>query len=366
MVMTVKNTRANARRNATVWLVLMSVGVGVASGCSPKPSTPPSADVWAVVDGREIRSDDVEKAYRRAVQTPITSDDETLAAKLSVLDELITQDILVARAKTLGLEVTSAEIETAFSERKGNMPDEAFQQMLTQRRLTAADMKESLRIELSAQKVIDRAVGSKISITEQDVSAFYNANQAQFNLAEAAYRIAQIVITPVRDPQLANRLNDDATTRDAADRKAQTLMERLRAGAQFSAVAMDYSEDPQSAPRGGDLGVVPASALNQVPVKLRDAVLKAAPGTVTLVSDGGGAHTLVLLVAREAAGQRTLGTPGVRETITTTLRERKEQLLRAAYLTTARNDATVVNYLARRIVESNGKPPSLMPMAPGK
>jgi len=43
--------------------------------------------------------------------------------------------------------------------------------------------------------------------------------------------------------------------------------------------------------------------------------------------------------------------PAIREQITQALRGRKEQLLRTAYLTAARNDAKIVNYLARRLVE---------------
>jgi hypothetical protein len=77
---------------------------------------------------------------------------------------------------------------------------------------------------------------------------------------------------------------------------------------------------------------------------------------VNVVSTGG-AHTIVLVVAHEQAGQRDLTTPGVRENITQTLRARKEQLLRAAYLTAIRSDADVVNHLARRLVESQGKTP---------
>ena len=75
------------------------------------------------------------------------------------------------------------------------------------------------------------------------------------------------------------------------------LMERLKQGAQFSELATDFSEDPQSAPRGGDLGFVPLSALQKAPQALRDAVLKTAPGTVSVVSNNGG-HTLVLVVAK--------------------------------------------------------------------
>lgn len=41
------------------------------------------------------------------------------------------------------------------------------------------------------------------------------------------------------------------------------LMERLKQGAQFGDLAADFSEDPQSAPRGGDLGFMPVSALKQ-------------------------------------------------------------------------------------------------------
>jgi hypothetical protein len=97
---------------------------------------------------------------------------------------------------------------------------------------------------------------------------------------------------------------------------------------------------------------------------LRDVVMKSSPGTVSTVSGGGG-HSLVLLVGREAAGQRDLTTPEVRDGITATLRGRREQLLRAAYVGAVLSDATVVNYIARRVLESRGKIPSLMPAAPG-
>jgi hypothetical protein len=106
------------------------------------------------------------------------------------------------------------------------------------------------------------------------------------------------------------------------------------------------------------------SRLKQAPPQLRDAVLKVNPGTVNVVS-AGGAHTIVLVVAHEQPGQRDLSMPAVRERITQTLRARKEQLLRTAYLTAVRSEANVVNYIARRVVESQGKVPTLQPAAPG-
>jgi peptidyl-prolyl cis-trans isomerase SurA len=343
------------------------VAASFAAACRSTPAPPAttvSADTWAVVDGREITRDAVEKAYRRARNTSQTlSDEEVLMAKLSLLNDLILQDILLAKAGELKVDVPAGDLDTAYAEARKNIPDEAFQKELTERGLTAADMREGLRRELLSQKVIAQEIGSKIVVADQDVTDFFNANRAQFNLPEEAYHIAQIVITPMRDPQLANRSGDDASTPQAATAKVAMLIERFKGGASFRDLAMDYSEDPETAPRGGDLGFVPVSRLKQAPPQLRDAVLNKTPGTVNVVS-AGGAHSIVLVVAHELAGQRDPSMPQVRERITETLRARKEQLLRAAYVTALRNDATVVNYLAERLVESQGKMPSLLPPAP--
>jgi len=320
----------------------------------PAAATPVSADTWAVVDGREIKREDVEKAYRRSGQAAQPSDEEALTAKLTLLNDLIVQDILLAKARDLKIEIPPGDLDTAYSDARKNLSDEAFQQELTKRNLSTADMREGLRRELLAQKVVEREVGSKIAISDQEITDFFNANRAAFNITEDAYRVAQIVVTPVREPQLANRSGDDATTPQAAAAKTQMLMERLKTGAMFSELAMDYSEDPQSAPRGGDLGYVPVSTLRNAPAALRDAVLNKTPGSVNVVSSNGG-YTIVLVVGFEKAGQRDLSMPEVRERITSTLRGRREQLLRAAYLTALRNDTRVVNYLARRVVDSQGK-----------
>jgi peptidyl-prolyl cis-trans isomerase SurA len=186
------------------------------------------------------------------------------------------------------------------------------------------------------------------------VTDFFNANRSQFNVPEEAYHLAQIIVTPVREAQVANRSGDDATTPQAAAAKVANLMERLKAGAPFADLARDFSEDPQTAPRGGDLGLVPLSAIQKAPPLLRQAALSTKVGAARIVSEGG-SHTIVYVVSHELAGQRDLSTPGVRERITEGLRGGREQLVRAAYLAAARTDAKVENYLARRVVENQGK-----------
>jgi peptidyl-prolyl cis-trans isomerase SurA len=333
-----------------------------AAACRATPAAPVavvSADTWAVVDGRNISRQEVELAYRRTQNAaqPV-SDEEALAAKLNLLDELIVQDILLAKAKQLKLEVGQTDLDGAVAAARKNVPDDAFQQELQRRGLTPADLREGLRREMLAQKVIAQEVTAKVAIADREVTDFFAANRAQFNVPEESYRLAQIVVTPVRDSQVANRNRDDATTPQEARAKTQMLMERLKAGAPFEEMAATFSEDPATAPRGGDLGFVPISRLKQAPPSLRNAVVNKEPGTVSVVSENGG-YTILLVVAHEMAGQRDPSMPAIREQITQVLRGRKEQLLRTAYLAAARNDAKIVNYLARRLVESQGKSASL-------
>jgi peptidyl-prolyl cis-trans isomerase SurA len=357
-----------ARRPSILALAasLTAVLTAACQSTSSTPAPPPvSPDAWAVVDGKEIKSDQVEKTFRRMVSdAPSLSQEEALAAKLGLLDDLIVEEILLAKATALKVEVSESDVDNAFAEAKKNIPDANFQQELTRRNLTAADMRDGLRRELITRKLLEQEVGAKVTITDQQVSDFFNANRAQFNLAEDAFHLAQIVITPQRDQQIANRTGDDAATPQAAAAKVQMLMERLKSGTPFGDLARDFSEDPQSAPRGGDLGLVPLSSVKQAPAPLRDAVLQVTPGSARVVSQNGN-HTIVFVVAKEPAGQRDLSMPDVRQRITDALKGRREQVLRAAYLAAARTDADIVNYMARRVVESQGQVPSLPLASPG-
>ena len=262
------------------------------AGPPGRPPRPPvSADAWAVVDGREIKRDEVEKAYRRTAQTEQTpSEEEALGAKLNLLNELIVQDMLLAKAKELKIELPDTELDTAYAEARKNIPEEAFEQELKPPQPDAGGHARRAAPRPAGAEG-DRARGrSKIAITDQDVTAFFDANRAQFNRPEDAYRIAQIVVTPVRDQQTPIAAATMRRRRRRRRAKAQMLMERLKQGAQFGELASDFSEDPQSAQRGGDLGFVPLSALQKAPPALRDAVLKSAPGTVSVVSNGRRSH----------------------------------------------------------------------------
>jgi peptidyl-prolyl cis-trans isomerase SurA len=312
-----------------------------------------------VVNGKEIKREEVDKYYRTRVnpegQEP--SQEESLSLKLNVLDELINNEILLERAKKLNLEASDGEVEDKFTEIKSPYTEEEFQRQLKDRGVSVDDLKSDLRRQLSIQKLLNREVVAKISITDQDVTDFYNANKAQFNVAEPQYRIAQIVVTPRKEPQIRNRKNDDATNEAEAQRKVKMLMDRLNSGADFGQLAMDYSEDMNTAGTGGDLGYVPESALNQSDPALKKMVVGLKPGQVSPPIQVKEGYRILKLITRESPGLRGITDPQVQQTIRDTLRNRKEQLLRSAYLATARDEARVSNYLAQQVIEAAGKLP---------
>ncbi|HYL46001.1 MAG TPA: peptidylprolyl isomerase [Candidatus Limnocylindrales bacterium] len=324
-----------------------------------KKEVPHGPDVWAAVNGKEISRGEVEKYYRSRVNAegPGPSQEEGLSLKLSILDELINNEILIETATKMNLIATDAEVEDKFTESKSPYTEEEFQRKLKDAGITVDDLKSDIRRQLSIQKLINREVVSKISISDQDIAEFYNKNRAQFNVAEPQFHIAQIVITPRPDPAVHNRKNDKATSEAEAKRKAAMLEQKLSAGADFAQLAMDYSEDSTAA-TGGDLGFIPESSLNQSDPVLKRTVLSMKVGEVTQpIADKGG-YRILRMIAKEPAGQRELTDIQVQRSISDMLRNRKEQLLRTAYLMQARDSSHVTNYLAQQIVESAGKLPA--------
>ncbi len=348
-------------KRAAAWLPLAAMVFAAAAGCNKETRHAP--DVWAVVNAKEIKRDEVDKYYRTRVnpegQEP--SLEESLSQKLNVLDELINNEILLEKAKKLNLEASDGEVEDKFTELKSPYTEDEFQRRLKDQAMSVEDLKLELRRQLSIQKLLNREVVAKISITDQDVNDFYNANKAQFNVAEPQYHIAQIVVTPRKEQQIRNRKNDDATNDAEAQRKVKMLTDRLNSGADFAQLAMDYSEDMNTAGTGGDLGYVPESALNQSDPALKKAVVALKAGQVSQpiqVQPKDGTRILILkLITRESPGLRGIAEPQVQQTIRDTLRNRKEQLLRLAYLAIARDGARVTNFLAEQVIEAAGKLP---------
>jgi peptidyl-prolyl cis-trans isomerase SurA len=124
---------------------------------------------------------------------------------------------------------------------------------------------------------------------------------------------------------------------------------------------MNYSEDPETSNNGGDLGRVPESALKNADPSTREAVLKLKPAQYTPVipminpaNHQPYAYMIVKLLDKEPAGQRDLSDPRMQQAIRQQLRDRREQLLKAAYYESLRDDAKVRNYYSEEVLKNAG------------
>src|SRR5438552_12640177 len=155
---------------AAAWLPLAAMVFAIAAGCNRQAQHAP--DVWAVVNGKEIKREEIDKYYRTRVnpegQEP--SQEEALSLKLNVTDQLINNEILLERAKKLNLEASDGEVEDKFTELKSPFTEDEFQRQLKARGMSVDDLKRDLRRQLSIQKLLNREVVAKISITDQDIS----------------------------------------------------------------------------------------------------------------------------------------------------------------------------------------------------
>jgi peptidyl-prolyl cis-trans isomerase SurA len=317
----------------------------------------PGRDVAAVVNGYQITHEQLDKYYRAQSQGQAerTEEEQTLL-KLNLLRELIDNQIMLQRAERLGLMAIDSDVDAKLTELKAPYTEEEFARQLKDRGMSVDELKAELRRNLSIQKLFNKEITSKISISDAEVKAFYEANRAMFNLAEPQVHLAQILVTSVPDPQVRNLKNDKANNDEEAKKKIQMLEIRLRKGEDFGMLAQNYSEDPNSAPNGGDLGFVPQSALEKADLELRRVVALLGPGEISPVVHTPQAYRLIKVISREPAGQREFSDPRVQQTIRESLLNRKDQLLKAAYYETARNEAEVVNYSAQAVVAGAGKP----------
>ena len=353
--------------NGVARVGLIIVGAFLLVGLSACNRNSSGGDVMASVNGRKIYRTEVDKYYANQTsgsdQQP--TGEQAVSLRLSILNELVETEILMQRAEKLGLLATDEEVDRKLNEIKSPYTAEEFNKRLQDKKISLDDFKRDLRRSLTREKVLNKEITSHITITDTDVSGYYNEHKAEFNLIEAQYHLAKIMVSGVGNAQVHNLQNSKAQNDVEARKKIQMIANRLDSGDDFATLAMNYSEDPDTSNNGGDLGMAPESQLakNPDPVtrEVAAAVMRLKPGQYTPVipiinptNHQPVAYMIVKLIAKEPAGQRDLNDPRVQQAIRQQLRDRREQLLKAAYYESLRDDAKVTNYYADEVLKNLG------------
>ena len=321
----------------------------------------PGNDIAATVDGEKIYRADVERYFQNqtAGSNQPLSDEQATGLRLSIVENLIENQILMHRAGKLGLLATDDEVERRLKEIRSPYTDQEFTQRLQERKLSLDDIKREIRRSLTAEKVVNKEITSKISITDQDIADYYSQHKSEFNLIEPKYHLAHILVTTSPDPQ--GRDPNKARNEPDARKKIDSVLVRLQAGEDFSSLAATYSEDTATSANGGDIGIVPESALKQTDVATRESVMKLKPGQYTpiipLASPTGrqiAGFQIVRLISIEPAGLREISDQHVKQEIRQKLQDRREQLLKTAYYDVMRDRAKIENYYAQQVLNGGG------------
>ena len=335
--------------------LLAVVAIASVAGCHRAPS----ADVVATVNGKDIKRSDLDLAYQQSLggAPQNLSSEEADMRRLTVLHGLIQEEMVQQQAAKLNLSASDEDVNAKLTEIKTPYTQEEFDNQLKARNLSLDDLKREIRRSLTRTKLINKEIESKIQITDSDISAYYTAHKADFNLIEPNYHMAQIVVTGQPSQQPGNLQNNKASSDADAKKKIQILHNRLESGEDFSAVAMNFSEDPNTNSNGGDMGFVAESALKGDP-EVFAAVSKLKPDQFTDVMPildqthkTVAYYAIFKLISRDPAGQRELNDPRVQQAIHTTLHNNRAQLLENAYFEMLQDESKVNNYFAEQVLK---------------
>lgn len=345
------------------WRSLLVLICGMAlffAGCTGRGN---DKDVMAKVNGYKVLRSEVDKTYNTQVagspQKPTPTEEEAL--RLNILNQIIYRQLLLQKAEKLGVVANDDEVETKFNQAKAPYTKEEFQKQLKDSGFNSEeDYKLDLRRNLTVEKLLNKEIASRVSISDAEMKTYYEQNKTEFNLIEPRYRLATIFVS--NQPSNEPGHSADKTQLDAqARRKIQMIHNRLDSGEDFTELAQKYSEDPDTARSGGAVQPIPESQVKNLDSVTRDAVLKLKPGQYSEVVPAvnpqtrqQGGYQIIRLNGKDIAGQRDLNDPQVQQFIRNKLRSQREQILRAAYDESLRDNAEIHNYYAEQILNSVG------------
>src|SRR5215475_12448974 len=285
-------------------LSALLAGLLITASCGSDSSA--SANVVARVNGKDITAAQLDKQVQVQLQgaEQPASIEEMQDLKLQVLNRMINDQILLEQAATSTLSASDAEVDVKFNEFKSQSTEEQFQELLKKQKMSVDDVRGELRKSITIDKLVNKEITSKISVTDAEIKAFYEKNKESFNLPES-YHISHILVTPMPDPELHNGNNDDAKTPEEAKAKAARLLKEIQGGRDFATVAKESSEDPSSGPAGGDLNFQPLQQIENIDPRLSQAIQKMRVGeTYPQVIESRIGFHILKLIEKDPSGQK--------------------------------------------------------------
>lgn len=215
--------------------------------------------VIAVVNDEIVLQSEVDQfviAQRKAMEETESPEAQKALSQLrkKALDDLVDARLIAQHAVELKLSVTQEEVDRAQEEvRSQNKLDEAgFREALKQQGFTMEAYRKNLKRQILNLKVMRTAVQSRVSVSEDDVRAYYKQSESQMAQTSTVH-LRQILLAV---PDKATPIQVETRRQEAAK-----LIEQMRAGKDFDVLAKKFSEDPSAKENGGDMGWIEKGTL---------------------------------------------------------------------------------------------------------
>ena len=214
------------------WLYLLTIPIFV-SHAQPHRLTD---GIAAIVNSEVITISELENEFRdEAVRLRARYSGKELEKRLNqkeydVLNRIIERKLQLQEARAKGISVSEEEVDEAFAEIRQSQPH-----------IAESTPRSRVREELILRRMLDFEIRRRIMVSHAEVHSYYNQAQDEFT-TPAQYHLRQILLKP--------QLGESITEVFA---RAKSLMEQIKQGADFSALAKQYSQGTESV-LGGDLG----------------------------------------------------------------------------------------------------------------
>ncbi len=211
--------------------------------------------IVAVVDDKIILQSELNQfSYQTAFQLGIDPrrDKEKFAAlEKEALNNLVNQKVMLTKAQEDSITVDDRQVDQLLDERIKSMVDqlgseekveEYFGQSLRKiRRTFRTDIADALMVRTLQQKKM-----RELKVSRREVEQFYQAYKDSLPTIKASAKLSHILLNVQPGEVAAN----------AAREKLEGLLKRIRGGEDFAKLAGEYSQDPGSMKRGGELGFI--------------------------------------------------------------------------------------------------------------
>ena len=257
-----------------------------------------------IVDGivAVVNNEVVTQAELNAILLPLYtqykstySDEELLMkideAKKNILYKLIEDKLILQEAHKIGMPATDEEVAERLEQIKSQFSSsQEFKSALASQGLTVVDLKEKYREQLIKEKMVNREVRSRVSVTPIEIALFYEKNEDDFNLP-AQVKVMTIMI---RKSEADPESNTDSL------KKIKMIELKMAEGEDFTKLAREYSQDP-SAVDGGDMGYINKG---QMMKKIDEVIFSLQPGEISeTIETPVGYHVFKIVEVKEAGAE---------------------------------------------------------------